>query len=223
MPPSLRQGPCAAVLACLFACAPLGHRRASISASAWAEHEGPLGLAPQARTLPDGPNRSGPYASAGYVPRLWLWADEDPGEFDGGFELEGEPAPADGWTFEGGWQEEHLGVGVFLLGSDSHEETTREDVHTRAAFLEARWLFEEDSCLLRRFLTLGLGAGWAEVRFDGQLEDSAGTAAEIRLDAGIGFGEHLGLELGAGYLYWGLPGETIGHGAFGTLGVTLDP
>lgn len=157
------------------------------------------------------------------LPAVWLFADEDGGEFGGGRELEADVELGAGYGVELGWRHEHVGIGLYALTSRHVEEFTREDVQAEGGFLEVRLFGAHTPQDLGIDLwgSLGIGAGFFGVEFDGPTSDTGGTALEGRLQGGILLGEHLALEVGAGVLSWGVPGETIGTGLLGSFGATL--
>lgn len=155
------------------------------------------------------------------VPLLWVGADEDDGEPGGGVELDAELERGAGYGFEVGWRGDDAGFGVLRLDGEHTDVATGLPVRSRATLLEARLHGDAPRAWGGWQAMLGLGAGFGGLDFEAGPDDSHGTALSLRATAGARIGEHVGLELGGGYYEWGLPGETIGHAAYVSLGLTL--
>jgi len=162
----------------------------------------------------------GLYLETSAHPAVLLWADQDPHEPGHGIELEGDLGIGDGYGVAAGVYGGDTGLGLLYLTSTHTELDTDEEARFHAAFVEARVRSEESFGWARGTMTLGLGLGAGGLEYAGPFEDSVGTALEGRLLLGLQIGP-LGIDLGGGGFSWGVPGETIGNGAYLAAGLTL--
>ncbi|MEW6071851.1 MAG: hypothetical protein AB1726_04545 [Planctomycetota bacterium] len=166
---------------------------------------------------------TGPFLGIERLPLVTLHPDEDPSEPGGGFELDGDPDAGDGFGLEAGYRDGLAGIGILYLTSEHREHLTREHVRLQAALVELRIFAEQDLGPFASTLSLGVGAGLAGVDFAGDLDDAGGAAWGMRGSLGARFAEHVGLELGGGYLEWGALGERVAASGYTLVGITWHP
>ncbi len=115
-----------------------------------------------------------------------------------------------------------FGLGAFVLTSEHDVRSASGSADFRAAFLELRFVGWENDGFLDSTLECGLGLGYGELEFDAgaPFADPEAMLFEGRLEWGVVLGEHLGLDVGAGY-FGDLVGDDLGSGQFVSVGVTL--
>jgi len=159
--------------------------------------------------------------SAFFLPVIDVTADVDPFEPDDGVLFDADVKTGRGFAARLGFGEGAIDVGLLYLFGDHAEHEAGGRVHTHAGYLELFLggpLWEGPVALT---LGVGLGVGGAAFDFDAGFDDTGGAACEARLAAGLRLLERVELTAGAGYFFWGYPGEKVGHGGFVNAGLVL--
>lgn len=160
--------------------------------------------------------------SAVHVPALWIWEDEDPGEHMDGIELDVDLDMGGGSGVTVGGAGKDGGLRLFYLQTDHRDGHTGLDSDAHLGFLEA---FARGSSPLGDDLSIhysaGAGVGMTYIDVGDGFDDERGLAGEVRGTVGLGIGRHAALDAGAGMFKFGYPTETVGRGAFVTVGLTL--
>jgi hypothetical protein len=161
--------------------------------------------------------------SAFWLPGVKVVADRDHLEPDDGLLFHADLRHGSGWGGAFAIGTEHVGVGGLYLFSEHRERRSGEVCRAHAGYLEVTLevgLPPGGPLLLS--LGCGLGLGGAVLDFArNAFDDSGGLSGELRAWVGLRLLERVEVTAGGGGLYWGVPGETIGWGAFATLGVAL--
>jgi hypothetical protein len=157
-----------------------------------------------------------------HVPALWVWEDEDPGEHLDGIELDVDLDMGGGSGVTVGGAGKDGGLRLFYLQTEHRDWRSGLDSDTHLGFLEA---FTRGSSPLGDDLSVhysaGAGVGMTYIDVDDGFPDERGLAGEVRGTVGLGIGRHAALDAGAGMFKFGYPTETVGRGAFVTVGLTL--
>ena len=120
-----------------------------------------------------------------------------------------------------GYLEDGVGFGLFYLTSDHSEAFTGADARFHGAFLEHRLRARSDTPGIALMATASLGIGVAGVNFEDDRYDRGGIAVEGRVSAGLVLLRVVGIDVGAGYFYWGDSEAPLGEGGVLSSSLTV--
>lgn len=161
--------------------------------------------------------------SAFWMPLVRLVADRDYLEPDQGIQFHARLRTGSGWAGAFAIGGEHVGVGGFYVYSEHSDRRTGDTCRAHAAYVELSFegaLPPGGPLLVTLGGAIGLGGAVLDFR-ENTYDDAGGVSLEVRGWVGLRLLERVELTAGGGAFEWGVPGETIGYGAFATLGLTL--
>lgn len=162
-----------------------------------------------------------PSVTAFWIPGLAISPDEDSTESDGGREFDADLDTGDGWGVRVNGGSDGGGLGLLYMTTSHEERESDSRVRTHSAYLEyLTRLVESGGDGIGFHIGVAAGVGGAAFDFNEAFDDTGGAAGLARIEVGAGT-NRLRLTLGGGGFIWGYPGETIGSGAFATIGLTL--
>ena len=123
-------------------------------------------------------------------------------------------APGPGRGIGIGFVENGIGFGLFYLNSEHEELYTGSDANFHGAFVEQRLQGRTATRGVQASLTASLGMGFGGVTFADDREGSGSLAGLARISAGLVFLRFIGVDVGAGYFYWGDDERPLGEGQF---------
>jgi hypothetical protein len=114
-----------------------------------------------------------------------------------------------------------VSVGLLYIASQHRERSQDTQVDHHSLYLDVLLGGAINEGPIELALYIGAGVGGAVFDFKESIDDTGGAALNLRVQTGLRIMEFVELEAGAGYMFWGYPGETIGHGGFLQLGLVL--
>ena len=158
-----------------------------------------------------------------WIPGLAVRADEDESEPGSGLEFEADLDSGEGNAIH---LQHFSGDGTAIGFTYLTTEHTERDTDTHARTHSATIDFSVNAALhvdgpFVPFVEAGGGLGVAGIDFNGPIDDTFGGAAAGRAHVGVRMFDALDVIVGGGVFLWGYPGETIGRGAYWSVGATL--
>lgn len=155
-----------------------------------------------------------------YLPVVGLRADEDRDEPFRGIEFP-DVRTGSGFGARFGAGNEYVNVGLLYTASRHTTRVVETTLDAHSLFLDVLLggaLYEGPVELT---LYLGAGVGGSVFDFAEYYKDEGGAALNLRVQGGLRVMEHLEFGGGAGWFFWGYPGETIGHAGWLQLSLTF--
>ena len=161
-----------------------------------------------------------------WIPYLHVRADEDAHEPGSGILFEADLASGAGWGVRAGFGERkyssQVSLGLLYETTLHRERDFGTHARTHSAYLEMlATAAGPQKGPIKAMVGVGAGVGGAAFDFHRGYDTTGGAAIQGRLVAGISIYDALSLEAGGAAFLWGYPGETMGYGAFWTLGASL--
>ena len=114
-----------------------------------------------------------------------------------------------------------INIGLLYQFSEHDERENDAIIRAHAGYLEFLFGTAFFEAPIELSGHVGLGFGGAGFDFSHGFDDPGGAAVQLRGLLGVRVLELVELEAGAGYFYWGYPGEKVGHGGWGSLGLAV--
>ncbi|HBP21171.1 MAG TPA: hypothetical protein DEA08_25710 [Planctomycetes bacterium] len=149
-----------------------------------------------------------------------LRADEDEGEPNRGIEFP-DARTGSGLGARFGAGNEYINVGLLYTVSRHTTRGVETTLDAHSLFLDMLLGGALNEGPVELTLYFGAGLGGAIFDFVDYYKDEGGAALNMRVQGGLRLMEHLELGAGAGWFFWGYPGETIGHAGWLQLSLTF--
>ncbi len=158
-----------------------------------------------------------------WVPGLIVRADKDEFESGSGLEFDADLDSGEGNAIHLQYfQGDGRAIGFTYLTTEHTERDTNSHARTHSGTIDfsVNAALEVDGPFVP-FVEAGGGVGVAGIDFNGPIDDSFGAAGAARAHVGVRLFDAIEVIVGGGVFLWGYPGETIGRGAYWSVGATV--